>query len=373
MLSLAGILSAFYLFLMIWLKKGLAKTDPHTQSDRTSPHQVSVVIAARNEAANLPDLIKSLRGQTFPNENWEVIIADDRSTDDTSRVLADLAQDWSQLKIVSVSHTPTDWSGKKWALQQALDAAQGAIILQTDADCRPPKNWVKTMVREFADPHLGMLCGPAPLEAGLSKWDILFGIESLAQDALSAGGLGNGWVLSCTGRNMAFRRQVFDEVKGYTDIAQYPSGDDDLLMQKVATKTNWDIRFLTDEQVSVPSPPPESWKQFYQQRLRFASKGLAYYRLSTTDQLRWIMPFIYIVNFSICLTLLRGSGLEENTIWWPLILKSLGDFLLVKEFFRKLNRTLRFDYFILLAVLHPFYVTIFGALGSFMPVRWKDS
>ncbi len=177
---------------------------------------VSVIVAARNEEHSLPALIDALRNQTYPGRSFEVIIVNDRSTDGTALYLEEVSRAFPQLKILTVTETPEGWAPKKWALNSAVSATSGELILQTDADCRPCSDWISGMVSGFSDHETGFLSAPAPLTTHRTFLDHLFEMESLAQDALSAGGLEAGIVLSCTGRNMAFRREVFDAISGYS-------------------------------------------------------------------------------------------------------------------------------------------------------------
>ena len=119
----------------------------------------------------------------------------------------------------------------------AIDKSNYDIILQTDADCIPHHQWINEMVKPFQDISVGFISAPAPLTNRQFFIDDIFELDSMAQDAFSAGAMGQGVVFSCTGRNMGFLKQCFRDVNGYDGISHFISGDDDLLLQKIASKS----------------------------------------------------------------------------------------------------------------------------------------
>jgi chlorobactene glucosyltransferase len=94
--------------------------------------RVSVIIPARNEAHQIETVTGSVLGTTYPDV--EVIVVDDRSTDDTAARVEHLAAADARLRLVRGGELPPGWYGKPWACQQGADAATGAILLFTDAD-----------------------------------------------------------------------------------------------------------------------------------------------------------------------------------------------------------------------------------------------
>ncbi|NOZ07524.1 MAG: glycosyltransferase [FCB group bacterium] len=374
MVSLMLLPVLVYGLLLLWFTLKLETAQPSNpiRENEDRPF-VSVIVAARNEEHTLPSLIDALQHQTYPETLFEIIIVNDRSTDGTALYLDEISEKIPQLKILTVTETPEGWAPKKWALNSAVLTASGDLILQTDADCRPCSNWISTMVSGFSDPETGFLSAPAPLTAHQTYLDALFEMESLAQDALSAGGMEAGIALSCTGRNMAFRKDVFNAVSGYSGFEHILSGDDDLLLQKVSTQGQWKLRFLSQNGAIVESDPPRTINQFIYQRLRFASKGIEYYTLSTGWGIRLILPLIFLTNLTVTASLIIFTETAKSVWLMPFIVKSFTDGLLIRTFYRRIERPWSLLTFLPLTLLHPLYVVLFGAAGPFLKPRWgKD-
>ena len=178
-------------------------------------------------------------------------------------------------------------------------------------------------------------------------------------------------IISCTGRNIAFRREIFNQINGYLGHEHILSGDDDLLLQKFALESNCLIKYAISENSIVPSYAPFSFFNFLKQRLRFASKGFFYFKIKTTIEFKFIILFLYIVNIVTILNLFVVSNTLNFYFFIPIVIKMLSDFLLSYVFMIKLKLNWSLMAYLVLTLLHPFYVVIIGALGPFSKVDWK--
>ena len=370
MIIFLSILLVFiYIIIILWFSDSINKYSIEEKNIKQYKQPfISIIIAAHNEEKNIKNLLNSLFEQTYNNKKFEIIIIDDRSNDDTSNIILNYSN--KNLKLIKIDKTPIGWSNKKWALNSGINESKGDIILQTDADCIPNKHWITTMVNAFSDSNVGFVCGPAPLFSK-NKIERLLQLENNAQDAISAGGLQNELILSCTGRNLAFKKKIFSDINGYECIEHFESGDDDLLMQKIKKTTDYKIIFLIDENSSVNSYPPNSINQFIKQRLRFASKGIFYFQWKADISLRIILPIFYLTNIFICIVLIQFSS-TSNPIWLiPFIVKSLSDIYLTYTYCTKINQNWNLYDCLILSIFHPFYIVIFGTLGPLLKVKWK--
>ena len=378
-----------YLALLFWLHGGLARQGGHPAEGSTP--SVSVIVAARNEEQRLPVLLDALQQQSYASERFEMIVADDGSTDATPQILADYARKVKHLTNLRIDSVPAGWSPKKWALTQAIDRSSGEIILTTDADCLPGPMWISSMVRPFADPGVGFASGPAPLEVVRSeppygdgeerygtvpaptnsRWREMLLLDSCALDALAAGALGRGLVLTAVGRNLAYRRAAFDEAEGFEGIQQFISGDDDLLVHKLAATGEWKGAFVISPAAAVPSPPPETFPAFVAQRLRFASKGRHYFRLPVSRRFKAILALLFLANLAALLSM--AAFVVTGILIWliPIALKIGAEGLLVRPYLRRIGRPIRLTTLIMTGALYPFYVTLLGSLGSFTRIAWR--
>jgi len=356
---------------ILWLTDGIRRLSISNDDTTTLP-EVTVIVSARNEESNLPNLIPALVDQTYPHDLIKLIIVNDRSTDSTAEILQKISDEISNLTIITINETPDGWAPKKWALNTAINTVTTEIILQTDADCIPHKEWAKTMVHPFSNPAIGFVSGPAPLTNKTTLIDSLYELDSLAQDAFSAGGLSQGMVFSCTGRNMGFSKQAFDDVNGYENVSHFISGDDDLLLHKITVHPSYQAQFVLSERAVVDSPPPSSLTQFVHQRLRFASKGFLYYNIKTSTPLKIVLPFLYITNVIALLSLFNFIETAHFYWMWPWLIKSLVDGVLTYTFYHEIGRKWSLQTMLLLSLVHPLYIVTFGILGPLTTFEWKS-
>jgi cellulose synthase/poly-beta-1,6-N-acetylglucosamine synthase-like glycosyltransferase len=276
------------------------------------------------------------------------------------------------LRYYRLDKIPSGWSPKKWALTQGIDRSTGEIILTTDADCRPGPAWVEAVVRPFADPSVGMVSAPAPLIAdGKSMWWEALFLDSCAQDALVAAGTGQGLALTCSGRNLAYRKRLFEELEGFQGVEHFVSGDDELLMQKMVAAGRWRLAFALCAKAIVPSQPPPTFSAFVRQRMRFASKGRHYFRLKTKPRFKFVVALMYLANLAGMVSLVAAL-ITLRIVWLiPLVLKIASEGILVLAYLRKVQRPVRLVTFILTGLFYPLYIVFFGTLGSFSTIAWK--
>ena len=344
--------------------------DKTTQLKSYTPN-ISVIVAARNEEKNIPLLMEALIRQNYPINKYEIIIVNDRSLDDSRSLIESYQLNNNNIHLINIEKTPLGWGNKKWALTQGIESARSDIILQTDADCIPHENWLQTMGTYFENPNIGFVCGASPLTHSDFLLNRLFQMESLIQEAVNAGSIKNKLIVSCTGRNIAFRKELFNAINGYIGNEHILSGDDDLLLQKFALNTNQLIDYSIDSNSLVESPAPSNFKIFLKQRLRFASKGLLYYQTETTLEMKYILILLFLVNCLFIWSIGNLFIIGSLIYLIPVFIKMLADFLLSYIFINKLNKDWSLISYLILTILHPFYVVIIGALGPLIKVNWK--
>lgn len=135
LLIFAASITALWSIALWWTRHCLRKQIPLAPLNYAPPKQpfVSILVPARNEAHRiLEKSVSSLLAQSY--ENYELIVLNDRSTDETGKILQNIQNDNSKLKIIDGAEPIEGWLGKPHALQQALRHARGAWILTTDAD-----------------------------------------------------------------------------------------------------------------------------------------------------------------------------------------------------------------------------------------------
>jgi cellulose synthase/poly-beta-1,6-N-acetylglucosamine synthase-like glycosyltransferase len=311
-----------------------------------------------------------LINQSYPSNNYEIIIVNDRSTDQTAAIVERYHKNHGLVKLIDVTDLSQGISPKKYAIEQGIKSAKGSIILTTDADCIPGSGWIEAMVSYF-EPEVGLVAGFSPLMKAGKKtiFSKLLTLDSLSLAAVAAGSFGLGKPLTCNGRNLAYRKETFKSVDGFKEIQNLISGDDDLFLHLVTRKTSWKARYAIDDRTIVPSQIPGSLKKFANQRIRHASKG-RYYSIG----LKLSLVLAYL--FNLLLLILLPISLFETSLLMPWLIcwlaKSLSEFMLVYRFadIFKFKRAL--NLFPLAMLLHVPYVVIFGLWGQFGKFQWKE-
>ena len=360
-------LTIFYTIVVIFITLGLFRIPTQTQDVQET---VSVIVAARNEGNNILQLLNALKSQDYPLDKLSIVIVDDMSTDGMLKIISVFKNAFPHLKLeVYLSENREKVvSPKKNALALGITKSTGDILIFTDADCLPPKSWISGIVKLFTS-SVGMVIGYSPYEVPHtnSLMSKLIGMDALALAALAAGTSGWGRPATCNGRNLAYRRDVHEQVGGYSGINQFVSGDDDLFLKKVQQKKQWQVRYAYSPQLVVSTNILSGWKQFFNQRLRHASKGFFYSSKQVV-----VLTLLYLYY----LLLFIGGPIGLLYGFWPLVLsilllKSVGEFSLLFLFAKHMNRLNLMTVFPIAVLLYIPYVVIFGLLGQFASFEWK--
>jgi cellulose synthase/poly-beta-1,6-N-acetylglucosamine synthase-like glycosyltransferase len=244
---------------------------PDTNSSDKPP--VSVVISARNEYHNLKDNLEHILNQDYPE--FEVIVVNHASTDESRYFLEELKNKYHNLKVVQIDQDLNFFKGKKFPLSIGIKSARHDLLLLTDADCIPSsKNWISKMASAYKDDDTGIVLGYGPYlkQKGLLNLLIRYDTFMVAVQYLSYALAGLPYM--GVGRNLSYRKSLFIKNKGFISHYNIPSGDDDLFINRVATKTNCSIEICPDSFMS--SKPKTNFKEWYNQKTRHLSAGRLY-------------------------------------------------------------------------------------------------
>lgn len=235
---------------------------------------VSVIVCARNESLNLEAYLPILLEQDYPE--YEVIVVNDRSTDDTEDTLKLLGYKYPHLKTTFIPDRARFIDSKKMAVTLGIKSASNDLLLFTDADCYPrSKNWLQLMARNFTDQTQIVLgYGAYTYKKGFLNFLIRFDTLTIGIWYLNMA-LGRRAYMG-VGRNMGYRQGFFLQTSGFTKHLNLQSGDDDLFINENSQKGN--TRIEIDAQSVTLSTPKESFDLWLQQKSR---------HLSTSNYYRW--------------------------------------------------------------------------------------
>lgn len=272
----------FYFFVAVaviqivyWLCYWIAFARPAQHQVVLQSHYppVSVIVCAHDEEENLKALVPLLLQQDYPD--FEVIVVNDRSNDATYDWLLQATNMESRLRMVHVEKTPPAMNPKKYALTLGVKAAKHEWLLLTDADCRPLENsWIKSFSNAFTAETVFVL-GYSPYTSAPGMLNRFIRFETLvtAIQYLSFAMLGHPYM--GVGRNLAYRKSFFLNVKGFNTLLPIMGGDDDLFVNRHSVGNN--TRVVIGRDALITSLPQRSWRDFWNQKIRHLSVG-KYYR-----------------------------------------------------------------------------------------------
>lgn len=228
---------------------------------------VSVIVCARDSYEYLIDLIPNLLSQDYPD--YEIVIVNDCSTDETTEYLKELVTVHPEINIVTLTQSLNFFHGKKFPLSMGIKSAKNDLLLLTDADCLPTDNqWIRNMVgayRKGTEVVLGY--GPYFERKGLLNKLIRFDTLYTAMQYLSMALAKKPYM--GVGRNLSYRRELFYKNKGFTSHYNIPSGDDDIFISQVANKKN--TRISIDSKSRIESEPKHKFGNWVRQKRRHYS------------------------------------------------------------------------------------------------------
>jgi biofilm PGA synthesis N-glycosyltransferase PgaC len=326
---------------------------------------VSVIISARNEAKNLYENLPLILEQNYPD--FEVVVINDCSIDDSENILKEIQHKYPHLKIVTVVENDRFKTGKKFALTMGIKAAKNEYLLFADADCRPAStNWIARMMVNFP--------GSAEIVLGYSPYCktnnflnafIRFETIKTAVNYLSAALAGNPYM--GIGRNLAYTKAVFFKGKGFGSHMHIMSGDDDLFVNQNANANNTVIEIHTD--AFTFSDAKTTLASWYLQKKRHMGVGKLYKnkhrRMLSFDALSGFLFYILLV---LCLVL--------NYDPWPalglFIFRLICQVIVYYRVFKKLDGKNLIWYLPLFDLIYYVYLNIFGLIGTFIKTtQWK--
>jgi glycosyltransferase involved in cell wall biosynthesis len=251
----------FY-YLFFFLRLAIHKTKAKNVSQT---HPVSVIICARDEAANL---VKNLPGALVQKykTTHEVIVVNDNSLDESKYILEEYQREFKQLQLVELKQEARFIPGKKFPLSVGIKTAKHEVVLLTDADCVPASEfWIEKMQDGFKD-EVEIVLGYGALHKKKGFFNKMVRWETFHTALQYLSYAKSGMAYMGVGRNLSYKKSVFFRHKGFSAHNHVPGGDDDLFINKAATKKNTAI--VIDKDSFTLSAPATTWKQWIRQKKR---------------------------------------------------------------------------------------------------------
>lgn len=326
MIFILTALFAAYILCIVILSFGVGELSVFSSEIATNKTRFSIVIPFRNEANNLPQLLKSIEEIKYPSSHFEVILVNDESCDNSAEIVTAIISK-SKFSIRLLQNKRISNSPKKDAITEAIKHAKHEWIVTTDADCNLPKTWLQTYNTFIAHHSPKMICGPVLYNTNGNFLQNFQQLDGLSLQAVTMGSLGFKRPLLCNGANLAYTKSAFNQVKGFSGNNHIASGDDIFLLDKIKTAFPNRVMFLKSKEAIVTTQPQHSFKAIINQRVRWASKTSKQKNIAA--QLLGVLVFlisILIVLFPLVL-LFDPHNFEYYLIL--LSLKITADYLLI--------------------------------------------
>ncbi|QPH41670.1 glycosyltransferase family 2 protein [Pedobacter endophyticus] len=360
-------LTLIYVILVIGFVRGWRNLQYFIPNKKSFATNVSIIVAARDEEQNIGKTINDLLAQDYPKNLTEIIIIDDHSTDSTAEIVLSYAE--KNVRLIKLNEDRALNSYKKKAIQTAIGSCQGELIITTDADCRMGPKWLSTIVSFYEEKNLKMISSPVAYFQEKSFFERLQSLEFLYLIGLGASTIGNKKPSTCNGANLAYQKSTFYEVGGFQGIDDLASGDDELLLHKIAARYPDKIGFLKNSDAIVYTHAKENLSAFIQQRKRWASKSTRYKNKGIIA----LGVLIWVFNLSILGNFIAGLFIPHflAVTFYQLIVKMLLETLFLWRVTGFAKRRALLVLIPVLNVLHILYIVYIGIAGNSGKYNWK--
>jgi cellulose synthase/poly-beta-1,6-N-acetylglucosamine synthase-like glycosyltransferase len=348
-----------YLYYMARIYLGLTRITP-THPRRSSSVIVSVIIPTNKgpeAVCNLPD---DLKKQNYSHDAFEVIIADDSN----GEWHEDEPVQWAEVPGFRIVANPGH--GKKKALDAAIEAARGELIITTDDDCRVGTDWILAIASHYNQYRPGMIICPVELSDDSSFFGQMQQLEFFSLQGVTAGSAKAGDPLMCNGAGLAFRRDLYPGAASLQG-SSVSSGDDMFLLhflKKKGVRIDW----LESHSAVVTTEAARGAVRFLRQRSRWASKAMFYTDRSTI--FTGIAVMLALLTIGTCLVLSLVDPKWIKTAFILLLVKSVPDYLIIMNRLQFHSRTGIMGYFPIVQLLYPFYAITSLVTGMFRKTKW---
>lgn len=324
---------------------------------------LSVIVAFRNEAFKLPDLVNCLIAQTYPTHLFEVILIDDNSTDDTVHRIKSITNLPHNFRVIA-----SQGRGKKQAIKSGIAVAIGEAIVTTDADCHVGNNWLAAISEQLQRTGASMLIGPVTMQ---SDGTLFSDIQQLDFFALQISGAAATIIkrpVFCSGANLIYCRSIYQENHNLMHGNHLASGDDVFLLHLFKQKRHR-ISFIRDERAIVTTATEPTFIKFIKQRMRWGGKSKAYHDADS------IILAITVLSANLAIVITMIGAILWPKLWLVAIsgwvLKTLADITLLRSGKKFFGTTYKPKSFIIYASIYPFILCFTALVGLIFTANWK--
>jgi len=355
--------SAYFVVFALFAIGLLFYRDPNSFKNQTIP--LSIVVAVRNEEANIDNLLISILKQDYPAENYEIILINDHSTDNTWP----MAKKWAEQHAnIQLAELPSHSEGKKQAVALGVTLAKNDTVVLTDADCTHPTSWLRSISLAYQAKKAHMLIGPVMISPTNTFFEKMQALEHASLTASSIGACSIGIPFMASAANLSFNSSALGFEQQMLN-PKYASGDDVFLLHSAKRKKDFRISPLQGEGAMVLTQPVKSVGKLLAQRARWASKSTGY-----TDSAAIAVGFTVLL-FNLLLVALAVLSFWNiaslKMLGLGYVVKSIADLLLLTPFLSHYKKLSLLIVFIPLQLVYPIYIVIAFAMAMLTNIKWK--
>ena len=360
-----------YTALLIYYRQSwLSIPDFKPAVNATPATKISIIIPARNEEENIAACLDSIIDQNYLTHLFEVLVVDDHSVDNTNKIVL---RYWDKnVKLINLKDfvAPGEINSyKKKAIEIAIQQSTGELIVTTDADCIASNNWLSTIAAFYEERKPEFIVIPVAINSSSRFIEIFQSLDFMTLQGITGASVHKKIHSMCNGANLAYTKKAFKAVDGFKGIDKIASGDDMLLLHKIYTRYPEGIAYLKSTKAVIQTQPVHSVGQFFNQRIRWASKADKY------DDKRIFVVLLLVYFFNVWI-LLVGIGVFFFPISMHLIIlltaKTIVELLFLFPVGSFFNQLKLLWWFPIAQPFHVLYTVIAGWLGKFGSYKWKE-
>jgi cellulose synthase/poly-beta-1,6-N-acetylglucosamine synthase-like glycosyltransferase len=362
------LIAAIYVVFIAQLIYGFNKVKPFERTEVNPKTTFSIIVPFRNEAKNLPKLLKSISKLNYPKELFEIILVDDFSTDTSERICIQWRMANGLIESTLLENLRLSNSPKKDAISRAVPILKHDWMVTTDADCIVTKNWLLTLDNFIQQNNPEMVVGAVIYKTKNNWFHHFQQLDLMSLQGTTIGSFGIGKPFMCNGANFAYTKKFFQELGGFGGINSTASGDDVLLLQKAVTANSDKVLYLKNKEFIVKTKPENDLFVLFMQRVRWASKTTSYKNIYAKS----LAVVVLLMNLSVLvgLYLVLDKKLSWITMIWLFSVKYFVDYLLLfktNQFLRKQMLPLP----LASSLFYPLFTSLVGVYSLFGVFTWK--
>ncbi|HUH75255.1 MAG TPA: glycosyltransferase [Chitinophagales bacterium] len=347
------------------------ETQEFIPSSKSILPSVSIVIPVRNEEQHIAQLIQDLLAQDYPARLLEIIVVDDHSEDSTSEIVQNFQNERVRLIALDQYLLLQDISTayKKKAIEAGVQSTQGELIMTTDGDCRVSSKWVSTMVSIWSESGAKLLTGAVVMTDTDTLFKKFQSLDFMGMMGITAAMLKLRIYNMANGANLLYEKSAFLSVDGFKGIDHIASGDDMLLMYKIAQKYNGAVAYAKHRDAVVYTQTMSTLKDFLHQRFRWTAKSKDY----QDQRMTWILGSVFFFVVTLVMNFF-GAFFSTHVLYllvFQIVIKVIADFRLLKSTSQYYGRGYLMNSFFSSQLMHIVYIVFVGSLGNLLKFDWK--